>query len=694
MLTFAFATLLTLAPQQEAPVATPSCATTVYEDGTVRGTGACVLEYQGMRFESDWIIYERSTGDVSAGDHVHFTRGAENIDGSHLEMNANTKAGTIWDATGKVDPGFHLKAKVALRFEDETWEFHNTIITACESAQPCWTIALGRAWFRPGEWVKGKSSMFRFHDLPVFWLPYVVAPSETKDRATGFLIPSISKSSSKGRGFREEFFYAINNSADLSFTGEYFSLRGPTGEIGFRAKPTSTGWVSVNSFFARDRLKQGGHSLRILAFSNFGPYTRAVVDLETESSETFRQVWGEGFAAIATPINKSVGFLTTNKPNSSFNVLYSRSEFLHTAPSTALRKFPSFEVSLPSREFSLLFPAYFRFEGSISGISRRDAVIATPAFGGRFDLHPSVQMPILRLNAFELSQEVGARETEYSYSLRPDVQQNALNRFTMDYSARFSGPEFEKSYGKWRHSIQPTAEYRYVTGAERFREAIIVDDVDLVANTSELEYGVTSRIIGSREFLSWRLAQVAYFNPSFGGAIRSGQRNVFNPLLSLTGFSFSDGPRHYSPIVSTLNLAPTASNGLEVQLDYDTQLHKLRSAAITTVVRKGMWGSSVLYAFTGTSALQTSSNQVHGALTYGTGVNHGFTFSTNVSYDVQQRLFQGATTSVGYNAECYGLSLIYSQVNLGVRQDHKWQFALSLKNIGAFGNIKRPDRVF
>src|SRR6185295_6111292 len=160
--------------------------------------------------------------------------------------------GTIWDATGKVEPGFHVTAKIAQRFADESWEFRNTTITACESTHPCWTIVLGRAWYRPGDWVKGNSTVFRFHDLPIFWLPYVVAPSEKKDRSTGFLIPSISRSSSRGKAVREEFYYVINNSADASFIGEYYSLAGSTAEINFRAKPTSTGWISVNSFFAKD----------------------------------------------------------------------------------------------------------------------------------------------------------------------------------------------------------------------------------------------------------------------------------------------------------------------------------------------------------------------------------------------------------------------------------------------------------
>jgi LPS-assembly protein len=701
MLTFAFAMLLTLAPQQAGTEKRPACVSFDIDGDVFRGTGDCILEYQDMRFEAPWITYNHSTGEVMAGDHIHFTRGKENIEGSHLTLNIRTKAGTIWDATGIVEPGFHVVAKVAERFEDSSWEFHNATITACESLKPCWTIAQARAFFRPGEWVRGRNSVFRFHGLPIFYLPYVEAPSEAKDRQTGFLIPSISKSNIKGWGIHDEFYYVINRSADASVVGEYYSQAGAAVQFNFRAKPTQTGYISVSSFFAKDlenpdirERDQYGRSLRMLAYSNFGQYTRGVVDLETESSVSFRQFWGDSFSAIASPINRSVGFLTTNRPNLSYSFLYSRSEFLQSNPSTALRKIPTFEMSLPSYELPTPVPLYFRFEGSATGLSRRDEQIPNPHLGGRFDFHPSLEMPLFRGNAFELSHEFGIRDTEYLHSLRPDADETSLNRFTLEYSARLAGPEFTKDYGKWHHSIRPTAEYRYVTGVDDFHKPLIVDDVDLDANTSELEYGITNRLIGSREILNWRVAQVAYFRPTFGGAIVPGTRNVFNPLLGLTGYSFADGPRDFSPIVSKLKLSPGPIYSVELQSDYDTQLHRMRSTGLITDIRKGMWGSSTSYVFNATTTLQESSNQIHESLSYGNGLNRGFSFGASFAYSVQQDLLQGAVFRVGYNTECYGLSAEFTTYNLGSRQEHKVRIALSLKNIGTFGTMRPQDRVF
>jgi len=228
----------------------------------------------------------------------------------------------------------------------------------------------------------------------------------------------------------------------------------------------------------------------------------------------------------------------------------------------------------------------------------------------------------------------------------------------------------------------------------QFRDTIIVDDVDLAANTSELEYGITNRIMGDRELLNWRVAQVAYFRPDFGGAIKPNTRNVFNPLLGLTGYSFADGPRKFSPIVSTLQLSPTPANTLGVQVDYDTQLQKMRSTGVLAALRKRMWGSAISYVYTAETSLQAANNQLHGSLSYGNGLNKGLSFATAAAYDLQQHVFQGVTVRLGYNTECYGLSFEITDYNLGARQEHKWRLAFSLKNIGTFGNMRPQDRVF
>src|SRR5678816_3784384 len=70
-----------------------------------------------------------------------------------------------------------------------------------------------------------------------------------------------------------------------------------------------------------------------------------------------------------------------------------------------------------------------------------------------------------------------------------------------------------------------------------------------------------------------------------GGAVVSGQRNVFASTIGLTGYAFFNGPRNYSPIVSALRLKPRPAVGFEWRTDYDPLFPRVSNSSITTDFR-------------------------------------------------------------------------------------------------------------
>src|SRR5262249_48761448 len=150
---------------------------------------------------------------------------------------------------------------------------------------------------------------------------------------------------------RESFYYAINPSADATFTGEYFSKRGPAGDISFRAIPNKNSRLELSTFFVHDKLGQGGATGRILNYTDLGNGYRGVADMNIVSSFEFRQAFEEGFSVISSPIQHSLAFLTRNQPDYSYNILYNRTGIFFQAPEPlTLRKFPAFEALIPARQ--------------------------------------------------------------------------------------------------------------------------------------------------------------------------------------------------------------------------------------------------------------------------------------------------------------------------------------------------------
>ena len=202
-----------------------------------RYTGNVLATYQDMRVEAGIITYDETTKELTAGDHVRFVRGEEHLEADHITLNVETKASILTNAKGELGPGLFITAAEAQRSEDGRYYLKNATITTCDGPRPGWTLALARAVLDTNKQVTARNSIFRLESVPLFYLPYVMVPTSDRARSTGFLIPSTSSSTAKGRSLREEFFWAINRSADATFTGEYFSLRGPAGAIDFIKYP-------------------------------------------------------------------------------------------------------------------------------------------------------------------------------------------------------------------------------------------------------------------------------------------------------------------------------------------------------------------------------------------------------------------------------------------------------------------------
>jgi len=665
----------------------------------IRCTGGGVIEYQDVRVETDWFEFDQNSKQVRAGDHVRFTRGAEKLEGGELSFNLESKTGTFKEASGQVEEGFYIKAGEYERLADGRWLLKHPTATTCSAMCPTWSFSFKEATVNPGKDVRGKGMTLRFQRVPVLYLPRFRI--ERRDRASGFLIPTTSNSTTKGRSIRESYFWAIDRSADATLTAEYFSKRGPSGTIDFRATPNERTRIEVGTFFAIDRLKQGGQRTNVRALTSFGENDswRGVANVDITSSFAFRQIYEEGFNLISSPIEQSQAFLTNNREKSSLNVLYNRSAiFFPDQPSVALRKFPAMDVQLNQRSLGTRIPVYFSMAGGFAGMARRDSELETPAWVQRVDLNPSIEIPVLSTAALTWSHHVGVRDTFYTHSVDPAdsrAVQKPLNRGVFEYVMSVGGPQLERNFGTWRHVIETDIKYRYITGIDSFQQTVVVDEADLLTDTNEIEYGVTNRFFSGWEFLTWRLAQKLYFDPEFGGALRTGRRNTLDPLMNLTGFAFSDGePRRFSPVVSTFRIATTPQTSTDIEVDYDAKREEFRSAGIMGGLNRGPINSSVGYFFNKRTEIQSANNQLRGLVSYGTQGKPGISAGVGINYDVHRSLFQGATAQVGYNAECYGLSFEFTTYDLGARKESRLRFSLQLKNIGSFGTLRPQERLF
>ena len=145
---------------------------------------------------------------------------------------------------------------------------------------------------------------------------------------------------------------------------------------------------------------------------------------------------------------------------------------------------------------------------------------------------------------------------------------------------------------KLKHVLEPRATYRYVSGiGTDFIRAIRFDESDLLSDTNELELSLTNRLYAKRggvvrEVLTWEIRQKRYFDPTFGGAVVPGQRNVMASSADLTGYSFLNGPRDYSPVASILRASMLTGLSLEWRADYDPSRRAVINSALSVDYRR------------------------------------------------------------------------------------------------------------
>lgn len=677
-----------------------------------RATGKVEVRYQDMLLKADEIWGDNETQDVAGQGNVYFEQGQQKMWGERFKFNLLTKRGTFYAVKGRADPGFIFEAAEVEKIGEDKYWVKNGFVTACQDKVPKWSFKVSDAVFRVDQNVKLKNTLFRIKKLPLLYSPFLVVPTNERNRQTGFLIPSTGNSTKRGRSVHEGFFLTMGRSADLLSALEYFSRRGIAGGFEFNARPSEHSRIFAYEYFAKDRLGQGGQSTRVVADTQFENGFRAVADVYAVSSQEFRQVYGDTFNVISRPDEISSGFLTRNFSSVSVNVFAERRLTLYSPTPVTTRTFPSLNLFGHSRQIGD-WPVYLSFDTSVEGLSRSDKSLSTPPVVQRFDLNPRLTFPLKKWSAFSFTPTFGLHESFYSDRIDPNadtgISPQNIVRSAFDFQGQFNGPSFQKIFDfhgtRYKHVIEPEVTYRYINGINEFDRIIRFDERDIISDTNEVEYSIINRFFSKRrtsdggnttsEFLSIRIGEKYFFDPTFGGALIPGRRNVFFPLNTLTAFAFEDAYRRFSPLISRIRFTPAEHYSVDFRMDYDQQAHKLRASSVSaSTYISNTFLALTYYNTRNLPPTQFPSNQVRATFGYGNALRKGMNAAFSFNYDFNAKKLQYSASQVQYNWDCCGVALELRQYDFGVRNESQLRFSFSLKNIGSFGNLRKQERLF
>lgn len=701
--------------------------------------------------EADSAIHNTKTDRLEAVGNVFYQN---LVDGQKLscdraEYDLAAETGTFYNVIGstpariEAKPGllttsnpFYFRGEKAQKVKNR-YIVQNGFITDCNPLSLWWRLKASTFDVIPHDRAIAHHSTLYIKKIPVFYFPAFYKSLEPQPRRSGFLMPSFGNSSQRGQFLGGGYFWAINRSYDVTYRAQYFTRRGFVHEANFE------GWVNSRTNFSVVALGAGEYNYETCYTLAIGQETcipsvrpsgyilsanartflnrgwEGQLELRELSNLAFRQEFTMNFDEAILSETHTVGYLTKHWKDYGFTVNGQHNvNYQTTAPGNkiVIRKLP--EAQFVVREHAIKdWPVWISLDSNVGLNQRTQPQFQTAEFVPRLDFAPRVTTSAHWLG-LDLTPSFGIRETYYGSRFETVVNQVAVVERSLTRSARdfqfdlglprisraFQSPQWLQRLNagdKIKHVAEARVRYRYVTGINDFRDTLRFDWADVISNTHEVEFSLTNRLMrrnplgGGDDVLTWQVFYKRFLDPTFGGAVVPGQRNIVESSDLLTGYAFLYGPRRQSPVVSILRLQTRV--GIEWRADYDPDplFKKFVNSTLTVDARFGKLAVMASHSRLRTlDFLAPEANQVRGQVLYGSGTQRGWNYGFATGYDYLVKNFQFMSAQATYNTDCCGFSVQYRRNNFVALNDNQFRLAFTLANIGSFGTLGRQQRIF
>ena len=702
----------------------------------LEGDVECDLQ-DGVRVSADEVdVYtEDGKNRIVARGSVSFAAPEAHVSADRLTYDTSTGLGTFEIAFGYLSLGDNVRPEMfgsreaLVYFEGERLEklaprryrVTNGRWTTCEQPTPRWQFASGGMMINLEDYVVARNTVLRVKNVPLFYTPYIYYPIKKEDRATGFLMPTYGVSTYRGPSISNAFFWALDRSQDVTFFHDWFTRAGQgTGaEYRYAASPQSSGGFRGYTFWReQSESTENGATTVLPATTSFEISGAAIQSLWQGATARVRLDY---FSDVQTQqlLHQSVyeasrrnrvieGGLTAGFGNLSTNVLYQRNEFINSVTDTIVSgSTPRANATLaPIRLFQT--PMYASITADYAFLPQRRTldgeVIQDDSFG-RFDVAPSVRVPLSRLSYLSVNTSAGYRSTYYTRQagLITPTQPGAYFRQYVSSRTDIVGPTVSRVFdrpehdfaNRMKHVIEPTFAVDFTSAIDDFRKTPISGDLTdfIVSNSTRLTYGVTNRLFsrnrtadgsrdGARELLTVGVQQTYYTKPEssrYDGNYASGQGSGVQKDLSPVAISMRVTPG--AALDANARIEYDVSTGAGLQLFTTGASFTRDRSAITLNYSRQRFGETQPWSSFLTTGVHTTTR------------DDRVTASYSLSFDVTRAYMVSQDIVVSYMAQCCGVKGEYQRFNyppgsgLPVASDRRLNIAFVLAGVGTFSNF-------
>ena len=177
------------------------------------------------------------------------------------ELSDDLKSGIIFGANTLINNSFQVRSEKVSKLRDGSSEFFNAITSSCQvcakQKSPIWDISASKIFHNKKEKVLiFTNAQFSIFGLPIFYTPFLKTPEPGTVRASGFLPPSISYSSSTGLGYKQPYFQVIDPYSDFTFSALFSNNGFNAADFEYRKKFTAGDLALFFEFDPKERSRK------------------------------------------------------------------------------------------------------------------------------------------------------------------------------------------------------------------------------------------------------------------------------------------------------------------------------------------------------------------------------------------------------------------------------------------------------
>jgi LPS-assembly protein len=682
------------------------------------------------KFFADQIEIFANKDLLVASGNVVFANREGRLAAERAEFDLKKQTGTFYDASGTMPLGtaadprqfgnqqadVYFWGQTIERLADQKYRITRGGFTTCVQPTPRWELFTGSVDLNLNDYAIATNTVLRVKGVPVFYMPWVYYPIQEDDRATGFLLPTYGTSSLRGQAISNAFFWAIGRSHDATFFHDWFTNtgQGAGAEYRYVAAAQSAGNVR---FYRIDQNENeytdNGQTSVLPATKSFeitgnmnhsiSRNVRARARLEYFSNVTTQQLYYQDVYK-ATRNNRLIeGGLSAIFGPTSTNLLYSRNEYLvDQENSTVYGSTPRVSTSVaPQRLFGS--PIYASMNSEYAFLPNRtitDGVVTRDDSHNRFDVTPTLRVPLSRLTFLSVNTSANYRATYYSKSAGPtgNIVSDPYFRQYMALDTDVVGPVFTRIWDRpdsvfaerLKHVIEPAFSVDLTSQIDDFAKTPVVGDVSefVVGGAAQFTYGLTNRLFArgknvgdvrgqTREFLTVGVQQTVYSDPE--------SARYDSTYQSTFGYR---RPVSRSPIALTTRLSPSGVIDGNFRAEYDTYGLGLQLLS----AGGGVNGQSVSAGANYSWRDVDDSNFVSASTTL-RWLEGRASGSYALSWDIGRSYIVSQSVMGSYLAQCCGFQLEFQKFNypetsgFPIASDTRFNFGFILAGLGTFSNF-------